>query len=302
MNMPISSITTKLGAALLVTSVCATASPAQVSPADVPPAAPKVAANAKAEVVAGKPRSYVLHLPGIGGRRGLDRALARGLTAGGFDASDCYDWTANDPGLNALRAIERNHGQALRVANMITTFARKNPGVRIHLVAHSGGTGIAAWALEALPPDVRVYNLVLLASALSPDYDLSEALKHVEHRAYAFTSVNDTLILKVGTQLLGTIDGKKVAAGGWGGFVVPDGADEEQYAKFVQYPYDPAWLKYDNIGDHVGPMLTPFAQNVLSPLMLADVEPPRSPTTRPVRNDGARTGRASAELTPQNAK
>jgi pimeloyl-ACP methyl ester carboxylesterase len=284
MTMTISSFTTRLAATCLILFTCVvTNAPAQSAPAAVTvPVARGTSAKGKAADGVNRPRSFVLHLPGIGGRRGLDRALVRGLTAGGFDANDTYDWTENDPGLNALLAIERNHRQARRVAEMLTTLARANPTVRIHLVAHSGGTGIAIWALEALPADVRVYNLVLLASALSPEYDFSKALAHVEHRAYAFTSLNDTLVLKVGTQLFGTIDGHKVPAGGWGGFVVPPDADAKQYAKLVQYPYDPAWLKYGNLGDHIGPMMTAFAKEVLAPLMLADVAPPKSPpATRP---------------------
>ncbi len=230
------------------------------------------------------PPSFVLHLPGIGGKRGLDRALIRGLTEGGLVQTETYDWTANDPGLNALLATERNRKQAKHVAEIITDVVRKQPGVRVHLIAHSGGTGIAAWALESLPPDVRIYNLVLLASALSPDYDLSKALSHVEHKAYAFTSTNDSVILKVGTQMFGTIDGKKVAAAGWGGFLIPAAADLMQYAKFIQYPYDPAWMQFDNRGDHIGPMRTAFARFVLAPLLASDIAPPRSaPTTGPAK-------------------
>jgi pimeloyl-ACP methyl ester carboxylesterase len=224
---------------------------------------------------------FVLHLPGIGGERSLDRMLVHGLALGGFAHTDTYDWTERDPGLNALLAIRRNQAQAKVIARRITTFARANPGVPIHLIAHSGGTGVAAWALEALPPDVQVHTLVLLASALSPDYDLSAALRHVAHKAYAFTSLNDTLVLGAGTRMFGTIDGKKVEAAGRVGFVVPAGADLKQYDKFTQFHYDPAWMQFDNVGDHIGPMHRRFAEQVLAPLMLRGQLPPTEPATRP---------------------
>ena len=51
------------------------------------------------------------------------------------------------------------------------------------------------WALEKLPDDVMVDDLVMVASALSPQYDLSKALKHVRGKAYAFNSMLDVLIL-----------------------------------------------------------------------------------------------------------
>jgi len=224
-------------------------------------------------------KTYVLHLPGIGGLRGLDRVLIRGLSVGGFDKFDAYDWTENNPGIPALLARERNQKQAERVARMIVAFTTKNPNVDVHLVAHSGGTGIAVWALEALPPNVTIHTLTLLASALSPDYDLSKALTHVDHKAYAFTSLNDTLVLGIGTKMFATIDGKKVEAAGRVGFIMPPDANAKDYAKFEQFPYDPCWMQFDNLGDHIGPMHSAFAAKVLAPLMLNDVHPPASPTT-----------------------
>jgi pimeloyl-ACP methyl ester carboxylesterase len=252
------------------------------APATRPAAAANVVVR---EPAAGNGKAYVLHLPGIGGARGLDRMLIRGLKAGGFDISDTYDWTANDPGIGALLATERNLKQARRVAQMIAAFHRKDPEAEIHLVAHSGGTGIAVWALEALPPNVKIQTLTLLASALSPDYDLSKALRHVERQAFAFTSLRDSLVLGVGTQLFATIDGKKAEAGGMVGFVKPDGADDNQYAKLAQFPYDPIWTRFDNMGDHIGPMHDMFAANVLAPLILKGIMPPLSPTTQPATQE-----------------
>lgn len=262
-------------ALLLATASAAHAQPAPTTrPVAVRPAVVKPAAAADA-------KPYVLHLPGIGGLRGLDRMLLRGLKAGGFEMTDAYDWTANDPGIAALLATERNLVQAKRVAQMITTFSRKNPKAEIHIVAHSGGTGIAVWALEALPANVKVQTLTLLASALSPDYDLSKALEHVKDRAYAFTSLNDSLVLGVGTQMFATIDGKKVEAAGMVGFVEPKGADDKAYSKFEQFPYDPLWMQFDNFGDHIGPMHDLFAAKVLAPLILKGILPPVTPAAQP---------------------
>src|SRR4051812_49413918 len=58
-------------------------------------------------------RPYVLHLNGIGGFMWIDRELIAGLEQANLDADiDHYDWTANDPGLGALFAYERNQKQA----------------------------------------------------------------------------------------------------------------------------------------------------------------------------------------------
>ena len=36
----------------------------------------------------------------------------------------------------------------------------------------------------------------------------------------------------------------------------------------MQVPYDSAWMKLGNIGDHIGPMARPFAREVIAPLLL----------------------------------
>ena len=108
---------------------------------------------------------------------------------------------------------------------------------------------------------------MLLASALSPRYDLSKALAHVRDRAYAFWSGLDTVVLSVGTRTFGTIDAEYCDAAGYVGFQRPSKGDAKQYAKLVQYPYDATWVKYDNLGDHIGWTETAFSKAVLVPLL-----------------------------------
>jgi pimeloyl-ACP methyl ester carboxylesterase len=204
--------------------------------------------------------------------------MVRGLAQAGINESSVtiYDWTCSDPGLNALLSRQRNQREAQAIADVLTGQFRTHPEIPICITAHSGGAGLAVWALEKLPADVRVRTLVLLAPALSPGYDLSAALAHVTGRAYAFTSVYDSIVLGAGTRLLGTIDGVYTDAAGRVGFAVPPGADAmAQYAKLVAMPYDEHYMRYGNIGDHVGTMMSPFARAVLAPLLLdQSAQPP----------------------------
>ena len=218
------------------------------------------------------PRPYLLHLPGIGGERSIDQTLTEGLVQGGVDADvEIYDWTSTDVGLNALYARERHQREADVVAKKITQRFRADPRTRIYLSGHSGGTGIALWALERLPPDVKVESLLMLASAMSPTYDLSPALRHVRGKAYALHSPYDP-VLGVGTRMFGTIDGVKTDAAGRVGFTKPpNAADPLQYQKLVLIGFDPAWIRLSNIGDHIGPMMRPFAREVLAPLLRTGV-------------------------------
>jgi hypothetical protein len=256
--------------------------------------------------VAQPPKAYHIHLPGIGGYRGIDRGMLLGLQEGGLDAEmRPYDWTNGDPGLGALLATERHKVETQRVTKMIADLRREHPDSRITITCHSGGAGIIVWALEALPADVMVDGVMLLSPALSPKYDLSKALRHVRGKAYVIYSPYDVAVLGVGTSMFGTMDGVKTEASGKTGFAKPQGADEREYQKLVQVPYDAHWVKLGNIGDHIGSMSRPFARKVLAPLLLkgqlpmtanddvlkvpatlpagAGPTPPAAPTTTPAR-------------------
>lgn len=213
--------------------------------------------------------AWLLHLPGIGGELPVDHDLVDGLKEGGWKGPlTIYDWTENDPGLDALRNHKRNIREAGKIADMIETRVRKDPKVRIIVTSHSGGTGLAVWALEKLPDDVQVQDLLLLASALSPGYDLSHALKHVRGHAYVFYSQGDAVVLGTGTKMFGTIDGVRSQAAGLVGFEVPKGADRALYRKLVQKPYDQGWEVYGHFGNHIGCMSESFADHVLAPIVI----------------------------------
>ena len=210
------------------------------------------------------PQTVVFHLPGISGEMSIDRTLRRGLINAGIAPSvQIVQWVGVRRGLPALGDIVENKRQAKQLAAQITDIYRQDPRTPIILTSHSGGTGVAVWALEDLPDDVRVDTLVMIASALSPGYDLSHALAHVR-QAVSLNSVHDNLLLDVGTRTFGTIDRQKVSAAGYAGFVMPRTADASQYEKLTQHAYDPAWVQYGNYGDHVGPMTVPFTREVIA--------------------------------------
>src|SRR4051812_1102147 len=118
---------------------------------------------------------YLLHLPGIGGHLPIDDNLVAGLKQGGVEGwIQIYDWTGEDRGVMALVQEKRHDLQSTGVAEFMTQKARRYPGVKITLTSHSGGCGIAAWALEKLPDDVMVDTWVQMQSALSPGFDLTK--------------------------------------------------------------------------------------------------------------------------------
>lgn len=223
------------------------------------------------------PRPLIFHLPGIGGHRMPDVWLTQGLLAGGIDAEIyIYDWTGEDEGLNALTNVTRHEEQSSIIAEQIAAVVKRQPERKIILSCHSGGAGVAAWALEKLPADVQVDTWLIIAAAVSPEFDLSKALSHVRDRAYAFNSSTDT-VLGFGTRNFGTIDRQKVDSAGKDGFIIPAGADKTQYAKLQQFQYDRAWLRLGHSGDHVGATMRPFARKVIAPLLITGSLPKLAP-------------------------
>lgn len=218
----------------------------------------------------------------------IDHFLMQGLKRGGWKGeARIYDWTEGDPGLDALINHKRNEVEAEKIAAMIVSELAGDPSLKITLISHSGGTGIAAWALERLPAGVQIQTWVMLASALSPNYDLTKALSHVRGRAYAYYSANDTLVLGAGTQMFGTIDGKKTMAAGLVGFKRPKGADAKEYDRLIQRPWVKGWMAYGNAGSHIGCLAEPFVKEVLTPVLIEALSDPPATQTATTQPQGA---------------
>ena len=225
--------------------------------------------------------TYVLHLPGIAGDSPLDRNWMKSLEAGGVTTHIAlYDWTCHDAGLDALEAHLRNHRESCKVARILSDRAAVDPTGKIILTAESAGAGVAIWALERLPDDVQVDDVLLVAAAVSPGYDLSRALKHVRGKFYYFSSTEDWYTLGWCTSIFGTMDGQKTHSAGFVGFTPPPGSDPAQYAKLVEIKYDPAWAKWGDFGGHTGGLSAPFARAFVAPLLVR-AEQEREATSAP---------------------
>jgi pimeloyl-ACP methyl ester carboxylesterase len=221
-------------------------------------------------------RGYAVILPGIEGTSYLNRNVAKGLIDGGWPgAVEVYDWTAGSVFLFPvnLRALERNKHEAEKVARKIVAYQSKHPGKPVHIIGHSGGGGVAVLALEALPPDRQITSAILLAPAISPDYDLRQALRHTEQGVWNFYSRHDVGFLKAGTMFMGTMDGQHTSAAGAVGFHAPWGLDDagrRLYAtKLRQQPYSRKMADSGHTGSHVGWAEPRFVAEWLCPIMLA---------------------------------
>jgi hypothetical protein len=216
------------------------------------------------------PRGPVLiHVPGTAGDTFFDRWFTDGVQDGGLQVTvEHYEWTTwKKRHLAAIYDLDQNRRDAAQLAERITELARDEPDRPIIITSESGGGAFSAFALEQLPPDVQIQSWVMLAPALSPEYDLSAALKHVRGQAYVFTNKVDWLFLGVGTWIFGTLDRQHVAAAGEVGFTMPPSGEPQQYAKIVTIPYHWSWARYGYFGDHSGGLSPFFGRAIVAPIL-----------------------------------
>ena len=208
----------------------------------------------------------VIYLPGIDGCTGADEKFCRDLGKKlGCDV-ELFDWTRPLMMLDNQCNIERNREMAEKLAQRIRQFQEDNPGAPVLLIGHSGGTAIAVWAAEHLS-DEPVDGIILLASSLSPQYDLSAAMEGTRSGIISFYSQNDGL-LGAGTILAGTMDRKFSEAAGKLGFEGPEGQKDLAYAgQLRQVPWTSEMASLGNNGGHYDVLASQFAATWVHPLV-----------------------------------
>jgi len=187
----------------------------------------------------------LLILPGVGNTRfhlaGFVAAAQAQLP--GFDV-EVRPWGVPFMTIHNLRAHERNEATAAAIAAEIAEWRRANPGAPFYLVGYSGGGGMATLVTAALPDDVGIDRLVLVAPAISPDYPLgADVLPHVREHVVNYASERD-LQVGWGTRTFGTIDRKNTASAGAVGFASADD-------RLLEYRWSAADEPLGHAGNHL---------------------------------------------------
>jgi pimeloyl-ACP methyl ester carboxylesterase len=219
-------------------------------------------------------QGLVIVLPGIEGEGFLNHDIAYGLDDGGVpDSIEIFDWTRGRRRLfHNLMGLSRNRQQAALLADHIRQYQRQYPDRPVHLVAHSGGAGIATMAMERLDSARPAAAAILLGAALSPEYNLAKALQRTRYGIYNLYSRYDFVYLGIGTRTFGTIDRRLRLAAGKVGFRVPeslDAASKELYrTKLQQVAWRKQWLHARHAGGHTGWADRRFCREWLSRIIL----------------------------------
>ncbi|MBL8879224.1 MAG: alpha/beta fold hydrolase [Phycisphaerales bacterium] len=237
-----------------------------------------------AQVASRYDHGVVYILPGIEGPSPLNTSLAVGLDNAKIrPAIEIYDWTTGIPGnfLWNLSDLDRNRREASRLARRILAYRDRHPGGQVSIIGHSGGGGIALLTLEALPPEPIVDNVVLLAPAVSPRYDLRKAMRRAKNGMYHLYSPFDVGLLGIGTTVFGTVDRDHGPSAGAVGFSKPPRLSEEEWTAIAEQLHQIKWsadlVSYGAAGDHAGWSTVWFAEKYLAPL----VETGRPPAAKP---------------------
>jgi len=234
-------------------------------------------------------RGLVLVLPGIEGPSPANYNIARGLNDGGVDAAiRVVNWGTDIPGgmLVNLTDYARNQRVAEQIRDQLLEYSDRHPGRPVHLVGHSGGAGIAILAVERLPKDRPVANVVLLAAAISPRHDLRLALQRVTGGIYNFYSRMDVGLLGAGTATLGTIDRDYGPAAGSVGFETPVGLydDERKLRKKLhEMPWTAGLIVEGHDGGHFGWTVRGVVARHIAPVLLRKPPAPQRTADKPIQ-------------------
>jgi pimeloyl-ACP methyl ester carboxylesterase len=157
--------------------------------------------------------------------------------------------------------------QGRQLAVEIAAYRAEHPGQPVYLVGHSAGCGVALRAVADLPPD-SVERLILIAPAVSTNYDLRPALR-ASRAVEVFHSDRDWAYLGLGTVVLGTTDRRRDGAAGRVGFRPTDLPPEDAalLCRLRQHPWDPTLAWTGNQGGHAGGYQPVYLRAYVLPLL-----------------------------------
>lgn len=199
--------------------------------------------------------------------------VAKALSDAGYKGSvEAYLWTTSfNPAIDQINRPAA-HFRAAALSRKIRDYVRTYPDNDVNIIALSAGTGVATWAIENLPPGVKINNMVLLGSSLSSTYKMAKAFQHIKGRVFVYYSPYDP-ILSGPVRLLGTIDGPTdIDAAGLVGLL-----SRTSPGRIVNIPWRREYADYGWAGGHTDSTSEPFIRRFVAPQIIGPL-----PTHRPV--------------------
>lgn len=205
------------------------------------------------------------YCPGAGNYDMGDLDIRRGLESAGYRGQVAtFLWTMSfNPAVDQVVRINPIL-RAQILAGYIRQYRERYPDAPVNLIGLSAGTGVAMWAVEALPEGCYVDNVVLLGSSLSSRFDARKALQHIRGRVYVYYSPNDA-VLSLPVRVTGTIDGVFTQdPAGLVGLYPPGGPHD----RIVNIPWRPEFEKLGYYGGHTDCTSARFVQAEIAPRLM----------------------------------
>jgi pimeloyl-ACP methyl ester carboxylesterase len=217
-------------------------------------------------------RGIVFVIGGVGGMDPLNLFAPLILPHAGVNHEFCnFAWTHGKGRIfRDLQDTPYLLARAAELAEAIRRVKAVDPDRTVYLLCHSAGAAISLAAAEELPP-ATVERIILLAPAVSRDYDLRAALRATRREIVSFNSCGDLVMLAFGTSVFGTTDRVHAPAAGFSGFRLPESCDEEGrclYRRLVQFQWRPIDLLKLRGGLHNGPCMPVFLATAVAPWLL----------------------------------
>jgi pimeloyl-ACP methyl ester carboxylesterase len=165
--------------------------------------------------------------------------------------------------------------QGQHLAEIVLAYRKDHPEARIHLVGHSAGSLVVLAATEFLPPQT-LDRIVLLAPAVSTEYDIRPALRCVRGSLEVHYSEHDWIYLGLCTHVVGCTDRRYCPAGGRVGFQlqIDCPADAALLPRLVQHPWQPEFRLLGHEGGHYGAYQPEYLKAQILPVLLSPCQAP----------------------------
>ncbi|HNO76652.1 MAG TPA: hypothetical protein PKN33_01225 [Phycisphaerae bacterium] len=161
---------------------------------------------------------------------------------------------------------------AKNLAGYIERYYRDQPDGELTLMGLSAGSAVILNALERLPENMMVENVVLFQPSVSASHNLTPALLHVRGKLYATCSRRDAILATLGVNA----DGESGAPAGRSGFRIASGLTTKQrqlYTKVVNLPWRRQYNKYGWRGGHVTSTSRKFVKHIIAPRVMEPSKP-----------------------------
>lgn len=214
-------------------------------------------------------RGLVILLPGIDGCGPVTDNIAWGLDAAAVPyAIQIRDWRASrrwSP--RHLSRLGHNRAEGRKIAAEITRYQAAFPERPVHLIAHSAGGGLAMFVLENLTVENPVETVVLLAAALSRQYDMAGVLEKTRRGIWNLWSPLDFPTLGLGTLIFGTMDRRRAPSVGAIGLARCLASVGTRAPRVHDYPFRMRMAWDWNWGGHFGCTNACFVRRHIAPIV-----------------------------------